>query len=70
MLKPQNMEGSTMVVNKGNEIIRLALLITKGFIGQRLQTVITGITYGALTVKNLDTHKKNVGNFMVSPNYI
>ena len=70
MLKPQNMEGSTMVVNKGNEIIRLALLITKGLIGQRLQTVITGITYGALTVKNLDTHKKNVGNFMVSPNYI
>ena len=51
-------------------IIRLALRITKGLISQRLQTVITRTTYGALTVKNLDIHKKNVGNFTVNPNYI
>ena len=47
-------------------IRRLALLITKGPIGQRLQTVITEITYAALTVRNLDIHGKNVENFMVS----
>ena len=47
-------------------IKRLALLITKGLISQGLQIVITRITYGALTVRNLDIHGKNVGNFMVS----
>ena len=47
-------------------IRRLALLITKGLIGQRLQIVIIGITYGGLIVRNLDIRGKNVGNFMVS----
>ena len=28
--------------------------------------MITRITYGALTVRNLDIHRKNVRNFMVS----
>ncbi|RVW16541.1 hypothetical protein CK203_069457 [Vitis vinifera] len=49
---------------KNAMIRRLALLITKGPIGQRLQTVITEITYAALTVRNLDIHGKNVENFM------
>ena len=45
---------------------RLSLLITKGLIDQGLQIMIIVITYGALTVRNLDIHKKNVGNFIVS----
>ena len=44
----------------------LALLITKGVIGQGIQTVIIGITYGAFLVKTLDIHGRNVGNSMVS----
>ncbi|RVX02941.1 hypothetical protein CK203_023148 [Vitis vinifera] len=45
-------------------IRRLALLIAEGLISQRLQIVIIGITYGALIVRNLNIHGKNVGNFM------
>ena len=66
MLEPQNMEGTQLWSLTKVMIRRLALLITKGLIDQRLQTVIILITYGALTVRNLDIHEKNVGNFMVS----
>ena len=46
-------------------IRRLTLLMTEGLISQGLQTMIIGITYGALIVRRLDMHGKNVGNFMV-----
>ena len=47
-------------------IRRLALIITKGSIGQRLHTVVTRATYGALTGERLNIHERNARNFMVS----
>ena len=47
-------------------IKRLALLIIKRLIDQEFQTVITGITYSALTARSLDIHERNARNFMVS----
>ena len=48
-------------------IRRLALPITKRLIDQELQTVIIRITYGVLTIRRLDIHRRNVGNFIDKP---
>ncbi|KAL6335499.1 hypothetical protein AAG906_029742 [Vitis piasezkii] len=64
-LNPRIWKAQLWLLTKG-VIKRLAILITKRLIDQELQTVKKGITYGALTTKSLDIHRRNARNFMVS----
>ncbi|RVW91351.1 hypothetical protein CK203_035401 [Vitis vinifera] len=63
MLEPKIWKAQLWLLTKG-VIRRLVLLITKRLIDQDLQIVITRITYGALTARSLDIHRRNARNFM------